>query len=49
MYSDLADVPVLLILIEKGRLGDTFPIGFNSLVGVCERDVCFMRVLWLHM
>ncbi|PRP75493.1 hypothetical protein PROFUN_10671 [Planoprotostelium fungivorum] len=37
-YEDLRSIPVLLILVDKGRLGDTFPDSFNCLdLRACKR------------
>ncbi|CAH1802279.1 unnamed protein product [Owenia fusiformis] len=30
-YSDLENLPCILILVEKGRMGDTFPSSFNTM------------------
>lgn len=39
-YEDLLGVPCLLILCEKGRMGDTFPHTFDCL------DMRLRCVLW---
>src|SRR5690606_20465345 len=31
LYEDLEDLPCILVLCEKGRMGDTFPFSFNCM------------------